>query len=105
MSATAMAVIATVTPTISRYRTACDGPVAFIGSTSHAGPRERSLEDRLPERTRDELDGERRGGVAGVEDRIDLGDLDRAQLPRRREHLHRELRLAVGEAAAHRRTD
>src|SRR5689334_25036952 len=63
------------------------------------------LEDRLPERARDELDSERGGAVARVEDGVHLAYLDRAQLPRRREDLHRELRLTVREAAAHRRAD
>src|SRR5688500_15861388 len=64
---------------------------------------EPSLEDRLSERARDQLHGERRGAVALIEDGIDLGDLDRAELPGCGEHLHGELRLAVSEAAAHRR--
>src|SRR5204863_60231 len=70
-----------------------------------AEPRPPALEDRLTQRRRDELDGERRGAVLAVEDRVHLGDLERAQLSRGGEHLHRQLRLAIREAAAEHQRD
>ena len=66
---------------------------------------ERRLEDPGAERARDELDGELRG----LRSRGRAPGSPRRPPSRRsgrlREELHREVRLAVGEAAAHRRPD
>ena len=67
--------------------------------------RPRQLENCLAQCARDELDGELGGGVLAVEDRVHLDDLERAGEPRLGDELEREVRLAVGEPAAHRRAD
>ena len=54
-----------------------------------------------PERARDELDGGNGGRVLAVEDRVHLDDLERAGETRLGDQLHREVRLAVGQPAAH----
>ena len=63
------------------------------------------LEDRLPERARDELDCGQRGRVLAVEDRVDLDDLERPGEPRLGDELEREVGFAVGETSAHGRSD
>ena len=64
-----------------------------------------SLEDRLAERARDELDRGQCGRVLTVEDRIRLDDLEGAGDPRLGDELAGEMRLAVGQPAAHGRAD
>ena len=69
------------------------------------GRGEASSDDALAERRADQLDGQLAGHVLAVEDRVHLDDLERADRAGLGEQLHREVRLAVGDAAAHRRAD
>ena len=70
-------------------------------ATSSRSSAARRLEDAGAEGARDELDRERAGLVRAVEDRVHLDELERVEQPRLGDELEREVRLAVGEAAAH----
>src|SRR5258705_6957041 len=105
MSPATIASPRSTTTVIRRVWVSVMSAVAATFPPADVAASDRALEDRLPESARDELDREGRGAVALIKDRVDLGDLDGPQLPRRGEHLHRELRLAVCEAATHRRPD
>ena len=70
-----------------------------------AARRHARLEDALAERRADQLDGELAGHVLAVEDRVHLDDLERVDGAGLGEQLHGEVRLAIGDAAAHRGAD
>src|SRR5581483_9299635 len=65
----------------------------------------RRLEDPGAEGRGDELDGELPGRVLTVEDRVDLDDIHRVDEAELGDGLEREVRLALREASAHRRSD
>src|SRR6185503_8418467 len=61
-------------------------------------PLRHELEDALAERGKDELGAQLARGVAGVEDRVDLDHVDRAEHLRVGDDLETQVRLAVGQA-------
>ena len=63
------------------------------------------VRDPRAERARGELDRELARLVLAVEDRVHLDELERVEAARLGDELEREVRLAVREAAAHRRAD
>ena len=63
------------------------------------------LEYLLTQRRKRELDRQLGSGVALIEDRVDFDQIHANLLARLRDQLHRQVRLAVGDAAQHRRAD
>src|SRR5215210_715717 len=96
--------------TVSRAHTAPIVERRKSRRTTHDPPPARlrqpeRLEDARPEGARCEPDRESGGFVLVVEDGIDLHELQRAEQSALGDELHHQVRLAVREAAADRRTD
>src|SRR5215210_2001076 len=72
-------------------------------SFSYLSPVTRHLQNRLSERREDQLDAEFGRAVVDVERGVDLDDFEREHAARLGDLLHGEVRLAVGEPAAHHR--
>src|SRR5947209_6236488 len=69
------------------------------------GRTRRGSQRRLSERRQDQLHRQDRGAVLVVEDRVDLGDLERAEGAAGGDAFHQQVGFAVGDAAAYRRAD
>src|SRR2546423_866754 len=79
-------------------------PSAFILSMTRplaAGGSDLTLKNRLAKRREDQLDAEFRRPVVDVERSVYLDHFERERATRLRDLLHREVRLAVRESAAH----
>ena len=80
------------------------GVIASIVRRDRVG-RRRPVGDLLAEQAADQFDRGARGAAPLIEERVELDDIDRSNQPGIVQHLHHQMRLAIGRAARHRGAD